>query len=397
MKKSRNSLKSKNILLGVTGSVAAYKAIELARKLTVNEALVNVIMTNASTRFATPLSFKTALSGKVYFDLFEEPMAHISLVRDADVMLVAPATANIIGKFASGIADDLLSTCLLSYMGTTVIAPAMNWRMYKNPTVARNLNYLKEHGVIEVPPREGMLACGEEGIGRMADIDDILDEVWSAVAERDFLDKKIVVTAGPTREHLDLVRFISNRSSGKMGYALARAAKLRGAKVTLISGPSSLNPPVGIKFIPVISAEEMRKNVLKEVRGASAVIMAAAVADFAPEKNVNTDKLDKAKFKGPLKVIKTPDILSELGAKKKRPVLVGFAAEAGRKLERARKKFKRKGVDIMVFNDITEPGSGFENDTNKIVIMDRSGDTEHPLLKKTAAADVILDRLAQYV
>jgi phosphopantothenoylcysteine decarboxylase/phosphopantothenate--cysteine ligase len=397
MKKRQNSLKGKNILLAVTGSVAAYKAIELARKLTDQEASVNVIMTKSSTHFATPLSFKTASSGKVYVDLFDEPMAHISLVKDADVMLVAPATANIIGKFATGIADDLVSTCLLSYRGTTIIAPAMNWRMYRNPTVIRNLDYLKAQGVVEVPPMEGTLACGEEGIGKMAEIENILDEVCTAVAERDFADKKIIVTAGPTREHLDSVRFISNRSTGKMGYALARAARLRGARVTLISGPSSLHPPSGIRFIPVISAEEMRKNILKEIRGASAVIMAAAVADIAPEKKNSKGKLDKAMFKGPLEIVKTPDILAELGAKKKRPVLVGFAAEAGKRLGRAREKLTRKGVDIMVFNDITEPGAGFETDTNKIVIMDKSGDTEHPLLKKTEAADVVLDRLVQYV
>jgi phosphopantothenoylcysteine decarboxylase/phosphopantothenate--cysteine ligase len=322
-------------------------------------------------------------------------MAHISIVMDADIMLVGPATANIIGKFAAGIADDLLSTCLLSYTGKTIIAPAMNWRMYRNPTVKKNLDYLKDQGVVEVPPVKGALACGEEGVGRMADIEEILNEIWSAVAVRDFENKKILVTAGPTREHMDFVRFISNRSTGKMGYALAKAAMLRGARVTLISGPSSLNPPSGIKFIPVISAEDMRKSVLKEIRGASAVIMAAAVSDFAPEKKSNDAKIDKSTFKGPLKLVRTPDILAELGAKRKRPLLVGFAAEAGKRLGRARGKLMKKGVDIMVFNDITELDSGFEKDTNKIVIMDRNGDTEYPLLKKEEASDIILDRLSQ--
>jgi phosphopantothenoylcysteine decarboxylase/phosphopantothenate--cysteine ligase len=397
MRKRQSSLNSKKILLGVTGSVAAYKAIELAKKLTHHESSVNVIMTKSSTHFATPLSFKTASSGKIYVDLFDEPMAHISLVRDADVMLVAPATANIIGKFAAGIADDLLSTCLISYKGTTIIAPAMNWRMYENPAVIRNLKYLKEQGVIEVPPREGALACGEEGIGRMAETEDILDEVWAAVTERDLEGKKIVVTAGPTREHLDSVRFISSRSTGKMGYVLARAARLRGSRVTLISGPSQLYPPSGIKFIPVISAEDMRKNVLKELRGASAVIMAAAVADFTPENKSSNTKLDKTMVKGSIKVLNTPDILAELGAKKKRPLLVGFAAEAGKRIDRAREKLKRKGVDIMVFNDITEPGAGFEKDTNKVVILDKKGDTEHPQLMKTEVADIILDKLVQYI
>jgi phosphopantothenoylcysteine decarboxylase/phosphopantothenate--cysteine ligase len=392
MKTTRRSLKNKRILLGITGSVAAYKAVDLIRRLKEEEASVDVVMTEASKRFVTPLSLQTASGGKIYSGLFEDPMAHISLAGEADLLLVAPATADIIGKFACGIADDLLSTCFLAYRGKALIAPAMNWRMYENPVVMENLDRLKKRGVAEISPQEGRLACAEEGIGKLADVGAIVQEVRAALADRDLEGRKVVVTAGPTREHIDTVRFISNRSTGKMGYALAVAAWRRGARVTLISGPSCLQPPGGVGFVPVVGAVQMREAVLREIKDADVLIMAAAVADLAPKAVAGT-KLDKSGIKDKLELTRTPDILAEVGRKKKRPMLVGFAAEAGAKVDRARDKLLKKGADIMVFNDITEPGAGFGTDTNKVIIIDREGETAYPLLTKDEASDVILDRI----
>ncbi|MEW6213868.1 MAG: bifunctional phosphopantothenoylcysteine decarboxylase/phosphopantothenate--cysteine ligase CoaBC, partial [Nitrospirota bacterium] len=250
-------LRNKSVLLGVTGGVAAYKAVDLIRRLRDEGASVNVIMTEAAKNFITPLSLEVASQNRVYSDLFSDPMAHIMLPANADIMVIAPATANIIGKFAKGIADDLLSTCLLSFRGKVVIAPAMNWRMYENPIFQENLRYLLSRGIIQVGPEKGSLACEEEGIGKMSDIFEIIESIISALTKKDLLKEKIIVTAGPTREFLDPVRFISNRSSGKMGYAIARAALRRGAEVTLISGRSSLSPPKGVKFFSVETAVDM--------------------------------------------------------------------------------------------------------------------------------------------
>lgn len=388
----RNSLKGKNILHGVTGSIAGYKAIDIIRRLKEQGVSVRPIMTNASKNFLTPLSLEIASEGKVCSGLFSDPMSHITLTRDADLVLIAPATANIIGKFANGIADDLLSTCLISFRGKVVVAPAMNWRMYENPAFRRNLDYLKAQGVIEVPPEKGPLACGEEGTGRMADGESIIEAVKTALTVSDLSGKRIVVTAGPTREYIDTVRFISNRSTGKMGYALARVAVRRGAEVTLISGPSSLRPPSGVGFIPVETANEMRNAVRRQLKGSTALIMVAAVTDFTPQVKFKT-KLKKSSLSS-LKLEKTPDILSEIGSMKQRPLLIGFAAEAGDKLKRAKEKLLSKGADIMVFNDINIPGSGFESDTNKIVIIDKKGKKEYPLLTKEEASEVILDRIS---
>jgi phosphopantothenoylcysteine decarboxylase/phosphopantothenate--cysteine ligase len=392
MKTNRGSLKDKNLLFGITGSVAAYRSIDLIRRLKEQGASVRVVMTDASKRFVTPLSLQIASEENVYSGIFDDPMAHVSLSREADLMLVAPATANTIGKFASGIADDLLSACFLSFSGKMIIAPAMNWRMYENPIVRGNIDVLQEHDVMEIPPQKGRLACGEQGIGRMADVQTILDAVRSALAEKDLKGMKVVVTAGPTREHMDSVRFISNMSTGKMGYAIAGAAERRGAGVVLISGPSFLAPPAGVGFVPVQSAVEMKDAVFKEIKNADVLIMAAAVSDVMPLSR-SAAKPDKTSIKGSLKVRATPDILAEVGSKKKRPMLVGFAAEAGGDTGRAKKKLLRKGADIMVFNDITEPGSGFEVDTNKVVIIDKNGNTEYPLLSKEEVADIILDRV----
>lgn len=387
-------LKNKKILLGVTGGVAAYKSVDLVRRLKDEEASVTVIMTDASKHFITSLSFEIASQNKVYSDLFEDPMAHITLSRDADVMVIAPATANMISKIANGIADDLLSTCILSFKGKVIIAPSMNWRMYENPIFQENLSRLIKHGIIQVGPEKGKLACGEEGAGRMAEVNEIVETIKSSLTKKDLLKKKIIVTAGPTREYLDPVRFISNRSSGKMGYAIARACIRRGGEVTLISGPSSLAEPKGLrKFIKVETAEEMRSAVSDGIDKTDVLIMAAAPADFRPEakKEMKADKSDSLI----LKLKNTPDILAEIGQRKKKPLTVGFAAETGNKPERAREKLIKKGADIIVFNDVTSEGAGFDVDTNKITIIEREDETGFPLMTKDEVSDKILDAVSR--
>jgi len=393
VKNERKVLRNKSILLGVTGGVAAYKAVDLIRRLREEGSSVTVIMTEAAKKFITPLSLEVASQDRVYSDLFSNPMAHITLPFNADVMVIAPATANIIGKFARGIADDLLSTSLLSFRGKVIIAPAMNWRMYENPVFQENLRYLLSRGVIQVGPEKGGLACGEEGLGRMSDVSEIVESIKSSLTKKDLLKEKVIVTAGPTREYLDPVRFISNRSSGRMGYAIAGAALRRGAEVTLISGHSSLSPPKGVNFIPVETAADMFEAVNKELNLSTVLIMSAAVSDFMPSKKFK-NKIEKS-GELLLKLNKTPDILSEVGKKKNRPFIIGFAAEAGRGVERAEKKLKEKNMDMIIFNDVTEVGSGFDVDTNKVVIIDKEKKIKLPLMSKNSVADAILDRLVE--
>lgn len=391
MKSKKKALQNKSILLGVTGGVAAYKAIELIRRLREEGAAVTVIMTGAAKHFVTPLSLETASGNPVNSDLFGNPMAHITFPSLADVMVIAPATANIIGKFANGIADDLLSTCLLSYNGKVVIAPSMNWRMYENTVVQENLGKLLSRGIIQSGPERGTLACGEEGVGRMSDVSDIIEAIKTALTKNDLSGEKILVTAGPTREYLDPVRFLSNRSSGKMGYAIAGAALRRGAGVTLISGPSHLLPPKGAIFVPVETAEDMLKAVDKYSLSSTRLIMTAAVSDFRPAE-ISGGKIEKSD-ELLLKLVRTPDIIS--AARKKKPGLfiIGFAAETGSGFEKAKKKLKDKNMDMIIFNDVTEPGAGFDVDTNKVVIIDKEQETSLPLMSKAAVADAILDRL----
>ncbi|MDH5767529.1 MAG: bifunctional phosphopantothenoylcysteine decarboxylase/phosphopantothenate--cysteine ligase CoaBC [Nitrospirota bacterium] len=386
-------LKNKSVLLCVTGSVAAYKAIDVIRRLRDEGASVTVIMTEAAKRFITPLSLEVASRNKVYSDLFIDPMAHITLPVHADIMVIAPATANTIGKFAGGFADNLLSTCLLSFSGKIVIAPAMNWRMYENPVFQENLSCLLSHGVIQIGPEKGSLACGEDGIGRMSDVPEIIEAIKSALSQKTLVKEKIIVTAGPTREYLDPVRFISNRSSGKMGYALARAALRRGAEVTLISGHSLLSQPKGMKFISAETATDMLNAINQELPSSTVLIMSAAVSDFMPAEKTK-EKIEKS---GELivKLQKTPDIISEISKNKNRLFIIGFAAETGRKIDRARKKLKEKNMDMIIFNDVTEADSGFEVDTNRVVIIDKEKETTLPLMSKDSVADAILERLSE--
>lgn len=387
-------LKNKSVLLGVSGGVAAYKAVELVRRLIDEGASVTVIMTGAAGHFITPLSLEVASHNNVYTSLFDTPMAHIDLPGKADVMVIAPATANIIAKFAHGIADDLLSTCFLSFQGDIVIAPSMNWKMYENQIVQENLRKIKSLGVIQVGPVKGSLACGEDGLGRLSDITDIVEAVKAVVTVKDMSNEKVVVTAGPTREYIDPVRFISNRSSGKMGYALARAARDRGADVTLISGPSSLKRPCGLKFVQVETSEQMLGAVMKEtVEDTTVLIMTAAVADFMPYERASS-KIEKSESMT-LKLRKADDIISNITCRDKRPYVIGFAAETGTNVDRAEKKMRQKNMDMIVFNDVSEPGAGFEVDTNRVVIIDRMGKIATGLLDKDSVADTVLDRFVE--
>lgn len=393
MKNKAKALRNKTVLLGISGGVSAYKSLDLIRRLREEGAAVTVVMTEAARHFVTPLSLEVASQSKVYGDLYDSPMAHISLPADADIMIVAPATANSIGKFAHGIADDLLSLSFLAFKGPVVVAPAMNWRMYENPVFQRNLDTLLKLGVIQTGPERGTLACGEEGIGRMADIPDIVEAAKSALTVKDFTHEHVLITAGPTREYLDPVRFLSNRSSGKMGYALARVALRRGARVTLISGPSSLPQPKDAVFISVETGGEMRQAVFRELASSTVLIMAAAVSDFMPM-GKSAGKIEKSDELS-IRLTLTPDIVSEAGMKENRPFIVGFAAETGQQREKARKKLLEKNMDLIVFNDVTEAGAGFDVDTNKVVLIDRGKETELPLLDKEEVADAILDRVAE--
>ncbi|MFN3396002.1 MAG: bifunctional phosphopantothenoylcysteine decarboxylase/phosphopantothenate--cysteine ligase CoaBC [Thermodesulfovibrionales bacterium] len=386
-------LKNKHIILGVTGSIAAYKSIELTRRLTEAGAEVDVILTEAAKRFITPLSFSSITRGRVFSDIFEDPLSHIRIAEEAELLLVAPATANIIGKMTSGIADDMLSTVYMAFNGKVMIAPAMNWRMYENPVLQRNLVSLQSLGVIQIGPDKGALACGEANMGRMAEVNAIIEEIEIALSEKDLEGRRFVITAGPTREYIDPVRFISNRSSGKMGYAIAKVAIRRGAQVTLISGPSNLFPPRRVTFISVETADEMRDAVMSNLEGSDALIMAAAVADFSPEQR-SPEKISSREGLE-LSLRRTPDIILEASLCGKRPLIIGFSAETGDNLERARQKRIEKGIDMIIFNDVTESGAGFDVDTNKITIIERDKETKFPLMSKEDVAAVILDKVSE--
>jgi phosphopantothenoylcysteine decarboxylase/phosphopantothenate--cysteine ligase len=386
-------LKGRKILIGITGSVAAYKAIELIKELKKEGATVKALMTESSKRFVTPLSIEIATENEVFCDMFQLPFSHIDLVKEVDLFIVAPATANIIGKYANGIADDLLSTSLLVFNGRPIFVPAMNWRMYENPVVQKNIQHLSAMGVKFVGPERGKLACGEEGIGRMAKIESIVESIKTAFTKQDLSGECVLVTAGPTREYIDPIRYISNRSSGKMGYAIAKVAKRRGAEVTLISGPVSLPYPEGIEVIRVESAEQMREAVLDNVSISTIFIMAAAVSDFAPAETKST-KIEKKESLS-IELLKTPDILEEAAKFKNRPFIVGFSAETGNRIDRARKKLKSKNVDMIVFNDVSKSSSGFDVDTNEVVLIDRESEIKLPLMTKEEIAYILLDRIIE--
>ncbi len=390
-------LKGKKIILGVTGGIAAYKAAELVRELVRSGAEVFVVMTRSAQAFITPLTFQTLSGNRVTTELFslteESEIGHISLADRADLLVIAPATANIIGKIAGGIADDMLTTIVMATKAPVLLAPAMNVHMWENPICQENIQKLRGRGFHFIDPEAGELACGYEGKGRLAEIPAIVEEIRSILSPKDLSGESLLVTAGPTEEPIDPVRFLSNRSSGRMGFAVARAARLRGAQVILVSGPSALAVPSGVKFIPVRTAAEMREAVLGSLPEVSVLVMAAAVSDYRP-KGTSPEKIKKSQAELTLPLELNPDILREAGQRKERRLLIGFAAETESLLANARKKLAEKNLDLIVANDVSLPGAGFSVDTNIVKLIDRSGKIEElPLMSKEDLADRVLDRV----
>ena len=387
----------KNILIGVTGGIASYKVVEVASRLKKSGANVRVMMTRNATEFVSPRTFQEITGNAVSVEMFGDAanfhVAHIGLAKFADVILIAPATANFLAKAAHGIADDLLTTTILAFDGKILVAPSMNTKMFENPATQENLKILKARGMKILEPNVGELACGTSGKGRLPEPEELcaaVEEIFSAGSLR---GKKILVTAGGTVEAIDPVRYIGNRSSGRMGFEIARAAVAAGAEVILISGKSELESPRGLTFVKVESAVEMREAVLKEFDSVDAVIMSAAVADYRV-KNPAAQKIKKSAETLTLELVKNPDILRELGALKKNQVLVGFAAETQNILEYANKKLVEKNLNFIVANDVTAAGAGFGVSTNIATIIHRGGEVENfPKMSKAELAEKIIARL----
>ncbi|PRR84137.1 bifunctional phosphopantothenoylcysteine decarboxylase/phosphopantothenate--cysteine ligase CoaBC [Clostridium vincentii] len=393
--------KNKCVVVGVTGGIAVYKALDVVSLLRKNNVDVRVIMTKSATEFIAPVTFQAISQNLVATDMFSEPKAweiqHISLAKIADVFLVAPATANIIGKVANGIADDLLSTTIMATKAKVIFAPAMNTNMYNNPIVQENISKLKSLGYEFMDPDSGRLACGDEGSGKLPQPNDILQKVMCELYDKkDLMGKKVIVTAGPTRTDVDPVRFISNRSTGKMGYAIATEARDRGAKVLLISGPTNEEKPYGVEVIDVITNQEMLDVILKEYDDADIVIKAAAVADYKA-KEYSCQKIKKGDKDLEIELIRDNDILMTLGQKKKNQILVGFAAESQNVIENANGKLKKKNLDYILANDITLKDTGFASTDNKVTIITRRGQeiSLHKMSKREVARnlfEVILEK-----
>ena len=386
----------KNIVVAVCGGIAVYKTVDLVSRLKKKGHNVYVMMTKSACEFVTPLTFQTMSQNEVVTDMFAPvsnwEVEHISLATKADVMLICPATANVIGKMASGIADDFVTTTIMATKAKKVICPAMNNNMYENTVVQKNLKKLQDDGCIIVGPGEGFLACGTVGKGRLTELENIEDAIEEALCtEKDLLGKKVLVTAGPTREAIDPVRFITNHSSGKMGYEIAKRAKIRGAEVTLISGTVNLRPFSGVNVVSVTSALDMYDAVMAEYENCDIVIKAAAVADFTPA-DKSEHKIKKTDSMS-LSLTKNPDILSELGEKKTHQVLVGFCMETKDLIENAKGKLEKKNLDFIVANNLNTDGAGFGTDTNVVTIIDKSGNEQSPgIMSKGDVADVVLSR-----
>lgn len=390
-------LTGKTIVLGVSGGIAAYKAAELIRLLVTGGAIVKVMMTRNATEFITPLTLQTLSSNPVATDTFsltqESEIGHIRLADSADAVVIAPATADVIAKASVGIADDLLTTVLLATRAKVAFAPAMNVHMYEHPTVAENLARLRARGVTIIDPAEGALACGYEGMGRLPDPAIIVAEIERMLSIQDLASENILVTAGPTQEAIDPVRFVSNRSSGKMGFAIAHAAWRRGADVKLVAGPAALATPYGIERIDTVSAVAMLDATARNFPWCTALVMAAAVADFRPA-NPARGKIKKDARGLELTMEPIGDEMPRFAAKKGSRLLIGFAAETDQLEANARGKLKRKGLDLIVANDVTEPGAGFAVDTNIVTLIGADGDARrYPQMSKDAVADLILDRV----
>ena len=390
-------LNDKKIVLGITGGIAAYKAAELTRALIKEGAQVRVVMTKSAAEFITPLTMQTLSQHQVYLDMYSPSdkydLAHISLVDFADAFVIAPATGNIIGKIAAGIADDLLSTTIMAADKPVLLCPAMNEKMLANPFVQENIGKLKKSGYAVMKSGVGELACKTHGSGRLPEVSEIVEEIESLLAVKDLAGVRILITAGPTQEPLDPVRYITNPSSGKMGYALAAAARRRGAEVTLVSGPVSLPAPAAAKVIQVRTARQMHKAVMENYKEAKVIIKAAAVADYRP-KEFSAQKIKKTARELTFVLDKNPDIIEEIGKNKGGRIVVGFAMETQNLLANAKKKLKNKKMDLIVANDLCEEGAGFQADTNIIAIIDKKGKAEKlAKMSKMQAADEILNRV----
>ena len=391
-------IKEKWITLGVTGGIAAYKAVELVRQLRTCGAEVDVIMTKNAQQFVTPLTFQTVSGHPVYTDLFgsfKPEISHISLAEKADAFIIAPATANIIAKIASGLADDLLSTVMLATRAPVLIAPAMNDKMWKNPVVKQNVTKLQELGFKIIEPTSGELACGAIGEGRLADIEDIVKETLTILTKKDLKGERILITTGPTHEPIDPVRILTNRSSGKMGFALAQASYRRGAEVMLVSGPTNLTPTPHIHTISVETSLEMNKAAMKHYKSCSIAIKAAAVADYRPKKNLK-DKMKKTHKTLSLELERNPDILYQMGKNKGKKILVGFAAETKNLISQAKLKLDKKNLDLIVVNQVLQKKGGFGSDHNEATLIDYEGRIDAlPLMSKEELADKILDKIKE--
>jgi phosphopantothenoylcysteine decarboxylase/phosphopantothenate--cysteine ligase len=398
----KSLLADKKILFGISGSIAVYKAAEWVRELAKTGADVTVVMTDAATRFVSSLTFATLSGNRVYTGMFEpdagENVTHISLARECDLFIIAPATAQTIAKLANGFADNLLSSLALANRAKTLVFPAMNSNMYCHAATQANLVRLKEYEYSIIEPEEGILACGDEGVGRLVEWGVAREAILSSFTPQDLEEQTVIITAGPTCEPFDPARHLSNRSSGKMGFAMARSAKRRGAKVILISGPTSLEAPSGVEMVNVTSAVQMHDAVMENYNNADIVVMSAAVSDYRPEKTMS-QKIKKGSDSIGLEMVPNPDILKELGKRKdktKRPLLVGFAAESSDHLEEGKRKLKEKNLDLIVINDIIGKDTGFGTDTNQVNLIDRDYQLEKlPLLSKEECAFIIWDKIVK--
>lgn len=392
-------LKGKTVVIGVSGGIAVYKVCDVVSRLKKLGANVHVIMTKSACEFVQPLTFQTLSQNYVVSDIFEDPktwdVEHISLAKKADLFLVAPATANVIGKIAHGICDDMLTTTIAATKAKILIAPAMNTNMFENPLVQRNISLLKEYGYKFINPESGRLACGDVGSGKLASPEVILEHIESELKyEKDLVGKKIIVTAGPTIESIDPVRYLTNKSTGKMGYAIAKIAASRGAEVTLITGKTNIKPSVHIKkVINVVSAEDMYKAVYDNLQANDVVIKSAAVADYKPKEYVDK-KIKKKDGDLVIELSRNKDIALEIGKIKGDKILVGFAAETNDLIENAKSKIEKKNLDFIIANDLKETGAGFGTDTNVVSIIDNTGNIDkYPMMTKDEVADVIIDKV----
>ncbi len=392
-------LKGKTVVLGVSGSIAAYKSAMLASLLVKNHAEVHVIMTRNAANFINPVTFETLTSHKCLIDTFDRNfefnVEHVSLAKAADIFVVAPADANVIAKFVHGIADDMLSTTFLACKSPKLLAPAMNTQMYENPVTQDNLALCGKYGYRIIEPTVGHLACGDSGKGKMAEPQEILKHIIFEIAQKkDLAGKKILVTAGPTQESIDPVRFITNHSSGKMGYAVAERAAARGAEVVLVSGPTNLEAPLFVKKVDVVSAKEMFEAVKAEFDDSDAVIKAAAVADYRP-KTVSGEKIKKFDGDAAIALERTDDILKYLGGNKKKQFLCGFSMETQNMVENSKSKLVKKNLDMVVANNLKVKGAGFGGDTNIVTLITKDSVRELPVMTKNQVADVILDEISK--